>query len=131
MASSPASGHNATSWAERLTAVGFSKEPVMVRLRNVLLFACVAMMLACRAVRADENSGQEKLDKATEIKLSAETAGDLNDVITLCQDALEAGLNESNTKFANELLAGTLTQRADLIVPSGSCKWRWPTWRKR
>ena len=55
------------------------------------------------------------LDKATEVKLSAENANDLNEVITLCQDALRAGLDESNTKFANELLASTLTQRAELI----------------
>ncbi len=87
----------------------------MVRLRHVPLSLCVATMLACHGVRAEENAGQEKLDQATEIKLSAETAGDLNDAITLCQEALEAGLDEDNTKFANALLTSTLTQRADLV----------------
>ena len=87
----------------------------MVR-RNCLhwLMGIVAM-LACATARADDSPGQEMLDKAMETKLTAETAGDLNDVITFCRDALEAGLNEPNTQFANELLASTLTQRADLI----------------
>ena len=40
---------------------------------------------------------------------------DLNQVIKLCQDALKAGLDEGDAKFANELLASTLTQRAELV----------------
>ena len=87
----------------------------MVRLRFVRWSLCIATLLMSSALRADDDPGQAMLDKATEAKLSAEDAGDLNEVIKLCQDALKAGLNEDNTRFANDLLASTLTQRADLI----------------
>ncbi len=87
----------------------------MVRQRLLPGLMIAAAMLAAMSARADDNPGREMLDKATEVKLSAENANDLNEVITLCQDALRAGLDESNTKFANELLASTLTQRAELI----------------
>ena len=73
-------------------------------------------MLACGAGRAATISGQALLDKATDTKLARpKTSADLNEVIKLCQDAIEAGLDEGNTKFANELLASTLTQRAELV----------------
>ncbi len=80
-----------------------------------LLF--LVAIVAAGSLRADEqeNAGQEKLDQATEIKISAETAGDLNDVITLCREAIQEGLDEANKSFANDLLSSTLTQRADLI----------------
>ena len=87
----------------------------MVRLWYLSLLVGVSTVLACHAVRGEENGGQDLLDEATEVKLSAETAGDLNRVIELCQQALDAGLDEDNSIFAKELLAGTLTQRADLI----------------
>jgi tetratricopeptide (TPR) repeat protein len=95
--------------------LGLSKEPVMVRFRLLRWSLCIAAMLSCAAVLADENPGQDLLDKATEVKLSAENVADLNEVIKLCQDAMRAGLDENGTKFANELLASTLTQRAELI----------------
>lgn len=103
----------------------------MVRPRLFLGALCIVTLLAAHVARAEDgaqpaggqpadstsetkNAGQEKLDQATEAKLSAEDVGDLNKVITLCEEALEAGLDEANTKFANELLASTLTQRAEL-----------------
>jgi tetratricopeptide (TPR) repeat protein len=102
-----------------LEVVEFSKEPDMVHRRFLpcLFSLYLAALVVSPALRADENPipGQEKLDKATEIKLSAETAGDLNDVITLSREAIADGLDEANKGFANELLASTLTQRADLI----------------
>src|SRR5689334_14234980 len=107
------------------------KESFMVRPRLYLGALCIATLLAAQGARAEDgaqpaaspatesapetkNAGQEKLDQATEAKLSAEDVGDLNKVITLCQEALEAGLDDANTKFANELLSSTLTQRAEL-----------------
>jgi tetratricopeptide (TPR) repeat protein len=74
----------------------------------------VAAVLACGAVHGNED-GQSLLDQATDTKLAAENVADLNQVIKLCQDALKAGLDEGNTKFANGLLASTLTQRAELV----------------
>ncbi len=86
----------------------------MVRPRLWQGLLCIAAVLACGAVRAADD-GQAILDKATDIKLSAESMADLNEVIKLCQDAVKAGLDEGNTKFANGLLASTLTQRAELV----------------
>ncbi len=87
----------------------------MVRLRFWQGFLCIAALLACSAVRAADNSGQDLLDKATETKLSAENINDLNQVVKLCEEAIEKGLDEGSKKFANELLASTLTQRAELV----------------
>src|SRR5262245_28571820 len=71
------------------------------------------VLLAAPAARADEDA-QALLDKATEVKLSAESLADLNQVVKLCQDAIAAGLDEANDKFAKELLASSLAQRAEL-----------------
>jgi tetratricopeptide (TPR) repeat protein len=62
-----------------------------------------------------EEPGQAQLQQALEAKLGAESLADLNQVIKLCQDAIDAGLAEGDVKFANELLASTLSQRAELI----------------
>ncbi|MEX2112092.1 MAG: hypothetical protein WD845_02850, partial [Pirellulales bacterium] len=89
----------------------------MVRRKFLPCLLSLVAILAGSSLRGDEsgNGGQEKLDKATEIKISAETAGDLNDVITLSREAIQEGLDEANKSFANELLSSTLTQRAELI----------------
>ncbi len=86
----------------------------MVRPRAWQWLLCIAAMLAGSAVRAGEE-GHALLEKATDVKLSAENMGDLNQVIKLCQDAIQAGLDKDNAKFANELLASTLTQRAEMV----------------
>ncbi|HEX3726576.1 MAG TPA: tetratricopeptide repeat protein [Pirellulales bacterium] len=87
----------------------------MLRLRHWGLFLGFVSLLAYGSARAAEDSGQALLDKATDIKLSAERVADLNEVIKLCQDAIAAGLDAGSKKFADELLASTLTQRASLI----------------
>ncbi len=86
----------------------------MVRPQHWQWSLCIAAMLACPSARADD-AGQALLDKATDTKLSAENLMDLNQVIKLSQEAIAAGLDEDGKKFANELLASTLTQRADMI----------------
>ena len=65
--------------------------------------SCIALVLACSVAARGDDAGQELLDKATDTKLAAENVADLNEVIKLCQDAIKAGLDEGNTKFANEL----------------------------
>ena len=85
----------------------------MVRPRLWQWLLCAGAVLACGVVHAADD-GQALLDKATDVKLTAESVADLNDVIKLCQDAIKAGLDEDNTKFANGLLASTLTQRAEM-----------------
>lgn len=80
----------------------------LVRLLTLLL-----LVLSPVALRA-ENEGLEDLDKATEAKLSARSIEDLGKVINLLDSALEKGLDEGNTEFANQLLAATLIQRGSV-----------------
>ena len=63
-----------------------------------------------------ENEGQADLDKATQQKLGAQTAGDFTEVIQLCESALKKGLDKGNTAFANDLMASALVQRGSLTA---------------
>ena len=73
----------------------------------------LAVMLSGGSAWA-ENEGQEDLDRATEAKLDAKTLSDLDEVIRLCESALEKGLDEENTRFANMMLGSTLVQRGSV-----------------
>ncbi len=65
---------------------------------------------------AEANAGQAKLDEATDLKLEADTIATLSTVVTLCEEALAAGLDESNTAFAKELLSSSAFQRAQMTM---------------
>jgi tetratricopeptide (TPR) repeat protein len=78
------------------------------------LVLLAALFWAASPARASDK-GSALLDKATEAKLSAESLTDLNQVINLCRESIEAGLDEENQKFAREILASTLSQRAEVI----------------
>ena len=98
-----------------------------------MLIALLAGIYAPGVVRA-EGEGQAELDQAIELKLTSESIQDLGKVISLCEKALEAGLDEENTKFANDLYTGTLLQRAEIFGqaifnPKGPDA-RWPQLRK-
>jgi len=95
----------------------------MTRLNRLLPFTSVltltlfalgvgALPVPARA----ENEGQADLDKATQQKLGAQTAGDLTEVIQLCEAALKKGLDKGNAAFANDLLASALVQRGSLTA---------------
>jgi tetratricopeptide (TPR) repeat protein len=75
----------------------------------------LAATLVCSSVLHAENEGQEDLDQATEKKLSADSLDDLSQVTDLCESALKKGLDATNTQFANNLLTGTLLQRANIL----------------
>jgi tetratricopeptide (TPR) repeat protein len=83
--------------------------------KNIFATLIIAAAFSPAAVRAADN-GQEDLDKATELKLSATTVTDWGEVIRLTESALEKGLDKSNTEFANKLLASTLVQRATVVT---------------
>lgn len=77
---------------------------------TIAILLALATGLAGARARA-QNEGQEHLDHAIEAKILAENFRDLEKVIGLCESALEAGLDEANTRFAKRLLASTLIQR--------------------
>jgi tetratricopeptide (TPR) repeat protein len=106
-----------------------------MRFRNQIIFTAILLALAFSAApvwAADD--GQEDLDKATEAKLSATTLTDLGKVIRLTENALQKGLDKSNTEFANKLLASTLVQRATAVTAtiqkSFPSDQRWPNFRQ-
>ena len=101
---------------------------------TISLTLTVTLVLAAGSVALAEEDGQADLDRATEVKLSAKNFDDLQEVIRLCHKALDAGLEAESNMFATELLAGTLTQRAEIVCteifdsprpPAG-----WPEFRR-
>jgi tetratricopeptide (TPR) repeat protein len=82
-----------------------------------------------RAADEPTNKGQADLDKAIEVKLSAQSPRELGDVIDLCDLALQKGLDKDNTTFAEQLLASTLVQRGEIfagaILGNGQPDPRW------
>jgi tetratricopeptide (TPR) repeat protein len=98
--------------------------------RGALLMLSVAIV-ATSAQAADD--GQQLLDQATEKRLAAQTPQDLGEVIRLTDEAIKKGLDETNKQFANNLLSGTLLQRANLfagaIFQQARPDPRWPQMR--
>lgn len=80
-----------------------------------------------------QNEGLSDLDRATETKLTAQTLVDWGQVIQLCESALEKGLDEGNSEFAQQLLASTCIDRgteiAKGIFRSGRPHPNWPSYR--
>ena len=62
------------------------------------------------AIAADK--GLEDLDKATDLQLRVQTPRDLEQVISLCESAIEKGLDKDNTAFAKQLIVSSLWQQA-------------------
>ena len=81
--------------------------------RWIIVVGLSAMLLSGGRARA-QNEGQDDLDKATSAKLTARSLEDLDEVARLLQSALQKGLDEQSTEFANKLLASTLIQRGSL-----------------
>jgi hypothetical protein len=50
-----------------------------------------------------ENAGLEDLDAAAQLKVTAETLPDLNDVVDKLDSAMEKGLDKDNQAFADQL----------------------------
>jgi tetratricopeptide (TPR) repeat protein len=68
------------------------------------------------AVVLAQNEGLADLDKATQLKVAAESLEDLGQVIDHLETALEKGLDDENTKFAQQLLVSSLVQRGTLFT---------------
>jgi len=80
--------------------------------RSILLTIAIALV---PLVASADNEGAPLLDQAIETKLSANTLPELGKVIELVQQAIDAGLDEENTEFAEGLLISALMQRANVL----------------
>ncbi len=112
------------------------------RLSAIRLCLCVLVVLSTTIAMA-QDAGQSKLDEATAKKLSASTPEELSKVIELCEQAIEAGLDEVGTEIAKNMLAGSYLQRAQSNrqrlprVANNPTALRiyfsawWPTWTRR
>ncbi|MEC7449809.1 MAG: tetratricopeptide repeat protein [Planctomycetota bacterium] len=93
------------------------------------------LLLTCHLAYAQENAGLEDLDKATDLKLDATSLRDLDQVVKLCESALEKGLDEDSTQFAKQLMVGTLLESAQRIsqpiLAGGAPDPRWPFMRQQ
>lgn len=86
-----------------------------MRQRILLPLVVFAFALGFIASAHAANEGQADLDKATELKITANDLRDLNQVVELLESALDKGLDADNTDFAEKMLAGTLLQRATAV----------------
>lgn len=84
--------------------------------KYLILMSCILLvfLLNTSLVRA-QNDGQAKLDEATEKKLDANTPEKLAEVIRLCEEALDAGLNEGNQRIAKQVLAASALQLSQTL----------------
>lgn len=81
---------------------------------RIIVSAFLITLISMPTVHAD-NEGLEKLDKATDLKLDANSPRDLERVVQLCEEAIEEGLDEANEKLANKILAASAFQRAKAL----------------
>ena len=63
-----------------------------------------------------EGEGQEDLDEALRIKVTAENLRDLNQVIEHLESAIEKGLDVENSDFAEGVLVESLMERASQLA---------------
>lgn len=98
--------------------------------------ALLAATLVAGLVRAEQNNpGQDDLDKATQLKLSAQTGEDLQEVIRLCESALKKGLDKDSAAFAHNMVLASLVQRgiagAKALLSSTITVTDWPRVRSQ
>jgi tetratricopeptide (TPR) repeat protein len=85
----------------------------MSRLSYLALFALFALL---PSIAWAQNEGQAKLDEAAEMKLDAKSPEQLAKVIELCEQAIATGLDDGNKQLANQILAASAFQRAQMMV---------------
>src|SRR5262245_15708176 len=86
---------------------------------RTLSFGCsmgLFLLMTMAAPVVAENEGQEDLDKATQLKVSAENLDDLGEVIDKVDTAIEKGLDKENKEYAQQLLTAALLQRGQLFA---------------
>jgi tetratricopeptide (TPR) repeat protein len=76
----------------------------------------LSLMMGIAASARAENDGQEDLDKAIELKVTAEDMEDLGQVVDKLDDAIDKGLDKENEEIAKQLLVSTLMQRGTMFA---------------
>jgi tetratricopeptide (TPR) repeat protein len=84
----------------------------MLRVKQWSLPVLLSVAFSAVAAGAEQNNpGQDDLDKATQLKLSAQTGEDLQEVIRLCESAQKKGLDKDSDAFARDTILASLVQR--------------------
>lgn len=81
-----------------------------------------------------ENEGQADLDKAFDVKGTAQSTRELDEVCDLCKSAIEKGLEAEAETQAKELWAATLYEHAELLsqrIFSPDRDQRWKVFRRK
>ncbi len=91
---------------------------MFLRIKCVLASLLLGLLLLPAAAAVAQENGQAKLDEATALKLKAESPADLGKVIELSEAAIESGLDEGNKRLAQQLIAASSFQRAQLMIQS-------------
>lgn len=87
------------------------------------------------AAVAQSSAGDETLDEAFSMKLSAKSTRDLDKVVDACEKAIEEGLDEEGLEQAKQLAAAALIEHAEqlarpILVPNGRDR-RWQVYRRQ
>jgi tetratricopeptide (TPR) repeat protein len=75
-----------------------------------------SFVIACTAFALAANEGQDDLDKATQLKIAAETLDDLAEVVEKLDSSIEKGLDKENEELAQQMLVSTLMQRGTMFA---------------
>ena len=99
-----------------------------------ILASLILLLVAAGHPAYADGPGQADLDEATLKKLTAQNMADLEKAIELCESALEKGLDDENTKYAEGLLTACLYEHASrlsrLIFDQRPLDPRWPAARR-
>ena len=79
------------------------------------IFSLLLLLLLTSFVAA-QDSGDEDLEAAFDLKIKAEKVGDYEEVVKLCKSALEKGLDEEGEKEAKTLAASALYEQAEQLM---------------
>lgn len=84
---------------------------------------------------AQSSAGDETLDQAFSMKLTAKSTRDLDKVVDLCEQAIEEGLDEEGDEQAKQLAGAALYEHAEqlsrpILVPAGRDR-RWQIYRRQ
>ncbi len=82
----------------------------------VLAFGAPSIHAQEEEVVTNSQPGLESLDQAMQRKLSAVRLDDLEEVVKLCQRAIEEGLDGENEAFAKQMMSAALYEKASRLV---------------